>query len=1723
MSRVANRNYLGLFLAFLCLIVLSGMILMPTISSAGTETHAVITDQLLNHVSIVDFSVEPPTLITKIPVSGSPFGLAITPDKSKALVTILGEGKVAVIDLKANPPVLTSYVSVGGLAYGIDISPDGGYAIVSDGDQWSSEVSIIDLTFDPPVYAGRVGVGQGLSGNYGSTPYDAVITADSQEVVVALYRRNGASVIDMTAIPPSEDYAFPLTSLFTSPYFPSPIAIGTDPSRTTAIINNIGTDHYYGTDSVSIVDLTSTTYSVNAEVIVGRNPGSEPDITADGSLGLVANSDDNNVSIIDLNQNPPAVVATVPVGTGPRAVEIIDKDNTALVANRGNHTISRIDLNTLSVVNTYNVYSAAFGNTWEPNRIAVYEQETPNFPPVADANGPYQGNEGSAVVLDGSGSSDPEGAPLQYRWDFDNDGTWDTNWSINPTSENTWGDDFSGTVVLEVTDGDFTDQATASVNILNTDASVEAGADQQISEGDSIDLDPATFLDAGIDDTHIATIDWGDNSPVEAGDLTEMGVQGFQPVGASAEVPLTDYFGNPLGSFTIDNPNNAIDGIPWTNWQGVSGNIAPLGVTAEVNEGSAANTLDGNMGTSWQGAADNPWIKFDLGELRQVSGFRQSSGIWPGNPYTAWVSADDVTYEQVQGGTLTQNNWGEIHFAQDKEIRFIKLFVERTDATGFGELANLNVLVNHAWIKFDLGEEKSVAGFRETSGGFPANPYVLYASTDDVSYTEVSSGSLTQSSFGDHLFSTSTQARYLKLFLERTDATGYGELVDFEALVPSRGTVAGSHTYTDDGNYTVTVAVEDDDGGTGTDSFTVDVNNVAPTASATNDSPNVEGNAVTVTALASDPGSGDSFTYSFDWDNDGNYDIVDQESAFAEHTFDQDGVYTVGVRVRDDDGGVGEATTLAIVTDGAPASDFSFSQDPLIGGSDVQFTDESTSSPDSIVAWAWDFGDGSISIEQNPFHAYGRTGTFNITLTVTDSDGSEAAVTHTVVITALSMIDVTIDTVDPLGNHLEDGVVGYEYPTYLDTPYTLTMPNGGHLNVFAQMRLPNSWAGTAFWTNAIAPNGITKDTTYWVDGITHELINTEITPGTTKVNVVFEMIDVVVDAVDQAGNHLDGSRVIRGGGASWYDTSHVYKVANGANASFYVNWNGRQGSRVLTLLKGFTYSVDALTNELIDESPSANPAETKVNFVFEPIEVIVDAVDQAGDHLDGSRVIRGGGASWYDTSHVYTVANGANASFYVNWGGLQGSRVLTLLKGVTYQVDARTNELIDEGPSANPEETKVNFVFESIEVEVDGVDNVNYQHVDGTIVRITPTNWLAGPQIYTMANGGHYTFWANLDGVQSSKILTMSKGTTYLLDAQTDEIISEESSVDPQQTKVHFAFETNRPPEVDAGGPYTVTEGSPVLFDAGNSIDLDGDQLDYRWDFDNDGNWDTPYSSNATATFTWSDDYSGAVKLEVSDGQLTDVATADVNVNNEDPSVGAITVPVDPIIVDGSIDVSASFTDPGILDSHTAVWDWGDETTSTGMVIETDGSGVASDSHSYNTPGVYEVMITVNDKDGGSGTVIAAHYVVVYDPSAGFVTGGGWIDSTEGAYVADASLTGKANFGFVSRYKKGATAPTGQTEFQFKVADLNFHSTTYDWLVVAGTKAQYKGSGTINGEGNYGFMLTATDAQIKDNPDKFRIKIWEIDGEMVYDNNVGAGDSADPATVLGGGSIVIHK
>ncbi len=249
------------------------------------------------------------------------------------------------------------------------------------------------------------------------------------------------------------------------------------------------------------------------------------------------------------------------------------------------------------------------------------------------------------------------------------------------------------------------------------------------------------------------------------------------------------------------------------------------------------------------------------------------------------------------------------------------------------------------------------------------------------------------------------------------------------------------------------------------------------------------------------------------------------------------------------------------------------------------------------------------------------------------------------------------------------------------------------------------------------------------------------------------------------------------------------------------------------------------------------------------------------------------------------------------------------------------------------------------------------------------------------------------------------------------------------------------------------------------------------------------------------------------------------NVGNQAPTIDTVEVAPAPEAVGQPVTATVSFCDPDLGQDLYIEVDWGD-----GVVTQDPAVAEACDpyqqaevEHTYATAGVYTVTVMVSDGAGAFGSK-AFEFAVIYDPNGGFITGGGWIDSPEGAYAADPTLTGKVNFGFVSKYKKGASVPTGNTTFKFKAADLEFKSTSYDWLIISGSTASYTGEGTINGGGRYGFTLSEIDGDVSGGEDKFRIQIWDNDnGDLVYDNQMGDDDAADATTVLGGGSIVIHK
>lgn len=315
---------------------------------------------------------------------------------------------------------------------------------------------------------------------------------------------------------------------------------------------------------------------------------------------------------------------------------------------------------------------------------------------------------------------------------------------------------------------------------------------------------------------------------------------------------------------------------------------------------------------------------------------------------------------------------------------------------------------------------------------------------------------------------------------------------------------------------------------------------------------------------------------------------------------------------------------------------------------------------------------------------------------------------------------------------------------------------------------------------------------------------------------------------------------------------------------------------------------------------------------------------------------------------------------------------------------------------------------------------------------------------------------------------------------------------------------TNSEPIADAGAEQIVeqtsVEGAEVTLDGSASHDPDDDDLTYSW------TWNGGQAIGVSPTIFLSPGQT-TVTLVVNDGTVdSQPDTVDITVKDTIPPEISIIEPMQY----GLYPTGSVMLNFGATDSGSGVCDcWG---------ILTDSYGYSGNVDSGFIPevGVYDLVVAAFDCAGNYNESDSVFFIV-YDSDGGFVTGGGWIWSELGSYKPDTTLEGKANFGFVSKYKKGATVPTGNTEFVFQAGDLNFHSSSYEWLVVTGSNyARFKGSGTINGLGDYKFMLWAGD----DESDTFRIRIWtedETTGEEtdVYDNG-----TDQP---IEGGSIIVHE
>ncbi len=248
-----------------------------------------------------------------------------------------------------------------------------------------------------------------------------------------------------------------------------------------------------------------------------------------------------------------------------------------------------------------------------------------------------------------------------------------------------------------------------------------------------------------------------------------------------------------------------------------------------------------------------------------------------------------------------------------------------------------------------------------------------------------------------------------------------------------------------------------------------------------------------------------------------------------------------------------------------------------------------------------------------------------------------------------------------------------------------------------------------------------------------------------------------------------------------------------------------------------------------------------------------------------------------------------------------------------------------------------------------------------------------------------------------------------------------------------------------------------------------------------------------------------------------------VNIDKTKPILNSLAATPNPVSINAPISLLANITDSGSSNLARFQYRIGSGSYSLLGSVSGPSATINGSIGLFATPAVINLCAFALDLAGNESPEECT-MIAVYDPDGGFVTGAGTFQSPLGA-LTGSTTTGRAQFAFQAKYQRGADVPTGNTQFKFKAASFEFDSGEYQWLVVAGAKAQFKGTGVIKGRtGTFDFLLTAIDGSLPGGggEDKFRLKITGPGG-VVYDNNLGASDSADANTLIDGGNIVIHK
>lgn len=240
-----------------------------------------------------------------------------------------------------------------------------------------------------------------------------------------------------------------------------------------------------------------------------------------------------------------------------------------------------------------------------------------------------------------------------------------------------------------------------------------------------------------------------------------------------------------------------------------------------------------------------------------------------------------------------------------------------------------------------------------------------------------------------------------------------------------------THQYAQNGTYSICLWVTDDDGVTNMTCQSIIVSNTIPIVNFTYTPlhPTTNQN-VTFNDTSYDP---DGFIVNWTWDFGDGTLSYEQHPV---HQYSDNGTYTVNLIITDNNGEHNSTFATLTVLNINPSVSFTFYPATPSTADTVQFTDTSYDTDGIIVNWTWDFGDGTISYEQNPTNQYDDNGTYSVSLLITDDDGYTNSTNTTVIVTNAvptpnfawtPMHPTTLDTIHFLDLSTDRGIISWAW------------------------------------------------------------------------------------------------------------------------------------------------------------------------------------------------------------------------------------------------------------------------------------------------------------------------------------------------------------------------------------------------------------------------------------------------------------------------------------------------------------------------------------------------------------------------------------------------------------------------------------------------------------------------------------------------------------------------